>query len=448
MRDVGRLARFKNYDAEPSRTIGLGPMHPAVVEGRTLFPNTVVTTFKSQRFLVPAENSAKIGRVIEKGAWAGFPVFTLTLQERATCPRTCHMWQGCFGNAMQWARRNDVDDPDFIPALKAEMITLIREVCSTSPNKPKATPPKGIVVRLHVLGDFYSHAYVQAWAEMMEKLPEIHVFGYTARHVDDPESWEIAAGIEHLNRLYPDRWVIRTSHTEPGRGHTIVVDEDPHLENVIMCPSQTKASETCATCALCWNQTAIGKTIGFMRHGIKISRRRSEDKSVELHEELLSIANDDGVFQASVAGLIEITSLNAVAVRHGLRTLIDAKKLRMVRPGHRGLASAYQVFRDSQTTWPALPVLSPPPRRPNSHITSRDPQVSTRAMPVAERQPDAPLMQRQHAHKRGGWGQLQIGSADQFDIGTAEERIAAVSEEEKARIAAQYGAKVVKKEAP
>jgi hypothetical protein len=61
--------------------------HPAIMSGRTIFPGTVRAARSSDRWaLTRGEHSRKIGDVILKSKWKGFPVFTLTLEERATCP--------------------------------------------------------------------------------------------------------------------------------------------------------------------------------------------------------------------------------------------------------------------------------------------------------------------------------------------------------------------------
>lgn len=455
MRDPARLARFKNYNADPLHTVGLPADHLAVVEGRTLFPGTVVGTFNSRRFLVSVDNSSKIGKMIEKGPWAGFPTFTLTLEERATCPRSCHMWQGCFGNSMQWARRNDAYDPDFIPALKAEVITLVREVCSTLPNKPAYRPPKGIVIRLHVLGDFSSLDYVQAWADMMEKLPELHIFGYTANSVDDPERWEIAAAIQTLNRRFPDRWVIRFSNREPGAGHAIVVDEDPKLDDVVMCPASTHASECCSTCALCWNPNAWGKTIAFLRHGIKAKagrggRRETPEAREKVYDSLKARRGVHGILpNCSIRAMADDAGVPVSAAKRSLQRLVDERRVQILRAGDRAKAAVYRVFDEPQETFPLAPPLPAPAMKAAAPVRpARDPTVKPDAKPLRKRGPNDPLMsQRPHAHALGGWGKRQVGTADRFDIGTPEERIAALPEDEAARIAAQYGA-VVKKETP
>lgn len=466
VRATGRLARFENFTAEPDRTVGLGENHAAVREGRTLFPGTVVTTFQSRRFLISGANSAKIGKEIEKGEWAGLPVYTLTLEERATCPQSCAQWSGCYGNAMPWARRNDAYDPDFLPALKAEIVTLVREVCAPLANRPKLIPPKGLVIRLHVLGDFFSTTYVRMWADLLRFLPELRVYGYTARKLDDvdPDSSLIAAELDKLAQTYPDRWAIRTSHVEPGPGRTVVVDADPQSPDVIMCPAQTKSTEACSTCALCWSPAAWGKTIGFLRHGIKTSRKPAIaadglwPAARALHERLQALGDDRGV----IAGKSRAEVTRAVEVSTGswgpaLGALIKARLVRVLRAGGPRRPAVYQVFAEPQETFPPPPTLPLPAAVAKAPPPRRDPVPRRDAKPLVERKPDAPLV----AHKRPYNPQVRlhpktgavmnpwaIGSADQYEIGTADERVAALAEEEKRRIAEQYGAAFKAKEKP
>ena len=85
-RASGDHGRFKSYKAEPERTVDLAADHPAVVEGRTLFPGTVKDVFESPRMLVSGENSPKTGGMITVGPWTDFPVYTLTLDYYAKFP--------------------------------------------------------------------------------------------------------------------------------------------------------------------------------------------------------------------------------------------------------------------------------------------------------------------------------------------------------------------------
>lgn len=140
--------------------------------------------------------------------------------------------------------------------------------------------PFGFAVRLHTLGDFYSADYVKFWGFMLDALPSLHLFGFTAYRAvaDDEREAEIGAEVENLNVAHPKQSFIRFSG-EPGAGGSRVFDNAPPAGSaegvgVIMCPAQTGETAACATCGLCWNETAWGKSIGFLRHGMKSGRHR------------------------------------------------------------------------------------------------------------------------------------------------------------------------------
>jgi hypothetical protein len=103
---VGRASSSPSGPApiEARKTLILAVGHPATVENRTLFPTTV-RDVGQEWLLKGGEHSGKIGRRVTKGAWKGFPIFTLTLEERATCPVSCALWHSCYGNHMPMARR-------------------------------------------------------------------------------------------------------------------------------------------------------------------------------------------------------------------------------------------------------------------------------------------------------------------------------------------------------
>lgn len=281
LRETARVGRFVGFDIAPDQVVALAPDHPAVVEGRTLFPSTVKGTFESPRFLVSGANNSKIGKAVEKGRWAGMPIYTLALEERGTCPRSCEQWRGCYGNSMPFARRHQAADPDFIPALKAEVLTLVRGVCSPVDSRPGHEPPRGIVIRLHVLGDFFSVAYVRMWADLLRVLPEVNAYGYTARRTDDedPDSRAIAEAIRDLTDGHWDRFAIRTSTSAlaAARSRAVVVDEAVQDAGLVMCPASTGQTEACSTCGLCWAGGARDKAIGFLRHGMKRTRAPRDD---------------------------------------------------------------------------------------------------------------------------------------------------------------------------
>jgi hypothetical protein len=221
--------------------------HPALVEARTLYPTTV-RAGRDRWALKSGENSAKIGGLIMKGRWTGFPVYTLTLEERATCPTSCHHWRSCFGNKMQYADR---------VAAGADLEwRLVREIALL-----EAYHPDGFAVRLHVLGDFYSVEYVGLWRGLLERHPALHVWGYTAR-LDGP----IAAALLDLAEREWNHFAMRFSNAPAGLDASATISVEHPLQvpdDAILCPEQVGKTESCSTCAICW-QTK--RRIAFIQH--------------------------------------------------------------------------------------------------------------------------------------------------------------------------------------
>lgn len=245
--------RFTTHaELHPERVTPLPASHRAIKEGRTLFPSTVVKAQDAPRLLVSGANQRKIGDRVTKGAWRGCPIFCLTLEERATCPRTCENWGVCYGNGMPRSRRH-AHGPELEYLLWAEL------------RQKQAQHPDGFVVRLHILGDFYDAAYAQLWARWLKEFPALRIFGYTAH----PRASIIGGILAHLNSIFADRCAIRFS----GRGElggtmraaTIwEVPKGPVTPAGIVCPAQTGQSDCCGTCTLCWSTT---RNIAFVGHG-------------------------------------------------------------------------------------------------------------------------------------------------------------------------------------
>lgn len=234
----------------------LHPAHPATTEDRTLFPSSVIGADESPRLLIGGFNSRKVGKRVTKGAWRGMPIFTLTLEERATCPRTCQQWQACYGNNMPFARRYRLDN-DLIVGLAVELQAKQRQ------------HPDGYVVRAHILGDFGSTddpdlalTYIGMWHLAFQENPGLRMFSYTAH---DPAS-VVGRAIRALNILFPDRCRVRFSgHQSVGgnAGEGAVVIENAAASRHVVCPAQTGGTDCCATCALCWS---MDRTVEFLRH--------------------------------------------------------------------------------------------------------------------------------------------------------------------------------------
>lgn len=210
-----------------------------------MFPSRVFDASEVGRVLKDGHQSRKIGKTVTKGARRGWPIYTLTLEERATCPRSCVAWGTCYGNNMQAAERIS-PGPELQAALTAELAALQEE------------HPSGFLVRLHVLGDFYSVAYAEFWRDALDRFPALHVFGFTAR-LPGTEIGDILAP------LIDDRWdrfAIRYSGSDFPEKSAEILTSDGGSRGIV-CPAQTGATECCATCALCWHST---RTIAFRRH--------------------------------------------------------------------------------------------------------------------------------------------------------------------------------------
>lgn len=221
--------------------------HPAVLEARTIHPKMVKDA--NRRLLKPSSDNTKLGKghkVIQKGILKGVPMYSLTLEERKTCPNTCLNWQQCYGNNMGFAHRIDHTDKDFLSNLEKEIAEL---------NK------KGMfLVRLHVLGDFYSREYIRFWDWMLLKYRNLHVFGYTSL-------WNClkANMIRDLRILYGRRFMVRYSRPKPeiSNMNDIFAAKAEQSTDGIVCPQQTGKTQSCLTCSLCWE---TDKTILFVEH--------------------------------------------------------------------------------------------------------------------------------------------------------------------------------------
>lgn len=257
-RSNARTRPFRRFDdkpgLDPENVKGLAEDHPAVTEGRTLFPTTVVDPADSPRLLISGGNSRKLGDRVVKGPWAGSPIYQLTLEERATCPRSCHHWASCYGSGMPLARRHR-HGPELEAALSRELSAL-------------ANTHETFVVRLHVLGDFYSVEYVEAWAHWLEQHPGLRVFGFTAWPRESDIGRQIQATVDHFGF---ERFAIRFSSEigQPGGVTTLwQKPEDAEVpDDTIICPAQTGRTDCCGSCGLCWSPAAKDKTIAFIAHG-------------------------------------------------------------------------------------------------------------------------------------------------------------------------------------
>ena len=243
--------RFERHAEPLARVIKLKPDHPAVVEGRTLFPHTVRSPSRDEWVLKSGEHSSKLGSHVSKGKWRGMPIFTLSLEERATCPRSCGHWQSCYGNHMQWPTSvRWRHGPELIRSLTTELecLSLRHEY--------------GFAVRVHNLGDFYSVGYVRQWAKWLDQFEPLHVFGYTAW----ARGSRIGDAVIALRDAQWERFAIRLSNSPDDEKSANTVWEHPTgpvIEQGIVCPAQTGRAGSCGSCGLCWS---TARNIAFLAH--------------------------------------------------------------------------------------------------------------------------------------------------------------------------------------
>lgn len=220
----------------------------AVREGRTKFPTRVLPP-DERNLLVSGHSNIKIGRDVRQGKLLGYWIYTLSLEERKTCPSACSHWQSCYGNNMPFAKRVDHTDPTFLPKLEANIERLLAV---------RGRP--GILIRLHALGDFYSPAYVAFWGRMLALHPRLAIFGYTAWLKDT----DIGAAVDQLVDTNPERAMIRFSNGGYSSRSTVpIVNEVDCPPGAFVCPEQTEQFEACGKCGACWSTL---KNVAFLAH--------------------------------------------------------------------------------------------------------------------------------------------------------------------------------------
>lgn len=241
----GSQRRFQGATGTDGPKIVLQDHHPAIRKATTFFPSSVIPAGQLPRLLKSGVNSRKIGKRLEKGKWKGQQIYTLTLEERDTCPRSCKEFNTCYGNNMPFAQRIH-DDGTLQRRLWGELAALAAEF------------PAGFIVRLHVLGDFKSVEYVDFWRQCMKDFPMLNVFGFTARIPPDP----IGTAVAKLTEDFYDRFRMRFSAGGHKTDCSEVVD-GPEDVNFVRCPAETDPRRSCASCGLCMQSNV---SISFVRH--------------------------------------------------------------------------------------------------------------------------------------------------------------------------------------
>lgn len=193
----------------------------------------------SHNMLKRGKQNAKLGDKVTVKKWKGMTMYSLTLEERATCPSDCEQWDNCYGDNMPFGHRFDHTDPSFLPKLEMQLHEL------------NDKHPNGFVVRLHVLGDFYDGIYITQWQLWLHQFKNLHVFGYTHHKADS----QLGNMVNNVNRIYSDRFRVRFSDDwdQEFSAHVSETENTVRLlGNGIVCPEQTGQTSSCTTCGYCW----------------------------------------------------------------------------------------------------------------------------------------------------------------------------------------------------
>ena len=221
----------------------LSTEHNAVLNAETVYLKNVHSVKNYKHSVIKKSTNKKLGKKIAKGAWSGLPMYTLTLVERRTCTDLCEHWLTCYGNNMPFAHRFDADE-HLIPRLYLELNAL------------DIKHPNGYVIRLHILGDFYSVAYVKFWQKQLANRPALKIYGYSRHHPPGTIGKEIAKTI----KLFPNTFKVRFSNMPNNK---FSANSEDITTQGIICPVQLDKTANCGTCGLCWT---VNKPIIFKTH--------------------------------------------------------------------------------------------------------------------------------------------------------------------------------------
>ena len=220
---------------------------------RTLHPSRCFVPDMSELVLKDGCNNSKIGGDVLVGRLKGAYIATLTLEERATCPTDCKMWRGCYGNSMHYARRFAAGKP-----LEKQIKQEVKLMCGKHDQ---------VLIRLHVLGDFYSFDYLCLWAGLLDEYDNLNIFGFTAWQPNT----KIGAGVVKLRRVYPFRFAVRTSGMTGQWGSFTLPfpTQAKTIGDAIVCPEQldgmmgSPEGKHCGNCAVCWS---TDRAVAFVEH--------------------------------------------------------------------------------------------------------------------------------------------------------------------------------------
>ena len=201
--------------------------------------------------IIKDSKNVKLGKKVIKGMYNNYKLKTVTLIERETCPADCIHWSDCYGNNMPFAHRISHENQNLLQK------RIFNELLNSTNQL--------LLIRLHVLGDFFNVKYVKFWSIMLNTFKNIAIYGYTANNINSKIelSRDIAKEIIKLN--YSKHSHIRFSNdlNNPFSANSYDIVKPVKGES-ILCPVQENKTANCGTCGLCWNQKT--QSIIFKTH--------------------------------------------------------------------------------------------------------------------------------------------------------------------------------------
>ena len=214
----------------------------------TIYKKNIHDLNNYQFEILKNSTNKKLGKKVTKGKYLNYKFKTVTLVERETCPPDCYHWDDCYGNNMPFAHRMSADDQNLLQKrIYNELLKSTNQL---------------LLIRLHILGDFFNVKYVKFWSIMLNTFKNIAIYGYTANNINSKFKYsrDIAKEIIKLN--YSENSHIRFSNDLTNKFSANSYDVvKPVKGESILCPVQEDKTANCGTCGLCWNQKNQSKII-------------------------------------------------------------------------------------------------------------------------------------------------------------------------------------------
>lgn len=229
--------------------------------------------------------NSKLGKKVFRGTLEEYYIYTITFEERATCPRVCEHWKNCYGNNMRngvrFGTRTEEERQAVIAQIEKDLahwqkLTDKRNAERAKKKIPLA--PIGFLVRVHVLGDFFSVEYANMWRKWLNMFPSMVVFGYSRWLPEESEIGDALLSIRNefgMNATTGGRFCLHFSSDKNHGSGALSADVDGVLDLVesgdaFICPEQQQSEErangpnpvTCGSCTKCFDLIPTRKTKG------------------------------------------------------------------------------------------------------------------------------------------------------------------------------------------